>query len=65
MGVVLVTANTEKMTAEINLLKNATYIVKDGQLHQVPMPPNGYGKQVINWQGGKPCHGSLEQTFKF
>ncbi|MGG1292842.1 DUF3954 domain-containing protein [Bacillus smithii] len=54
----------EKMTAEIDLMKNATYIVKDGQLKLVPTPPDGYGKQVIYWQGGKPCHGSLEQTFK-
>jgi hypothetical protein len=35
------------MTAEIDLMKNATYIVKDGQLKMVPTPPDGYGKQVI------------------
>ncbi|CAM4018137.1 DUF3954 domain-containing protein [Mesobacillus zeae] len=55
----------EKMTAEIDLMKNATYIVRDGQLKQVPSPPEGYGKQIINWQGGKPCHGTLEQSLKF
>ena len=54
----------EKMTAEIDLMKNATYIVKDGQLKLVPTPPDGYGKQVINWQRGKPFQGCLEQTFK-
>ncbi|RID85072.1 DUF3954 domain-containing protein [Mesobacillus zeae] len=53
------------MTAEIDLMKNATYIVRDGQLKQVPSPPEGYGKQIINWQGGKPCHGTLEQSLKF
>lgn len=55
----------KKEIAEIDLKINATYIVKDGELKQVPMPPEGYGKQIINWQGGKPCHGMLEQTLKF
>ncbi|MES1046327.1 DUF3954 domain-containing protein [Bacillus sp. Gen3] len=53
------------MIAEIDLMKNATYIVKDGKIEIVPTPPTGYGKQIINWQGGKPCHGSLESAFKF
>ena len=54
-----------KDTAEVDLGKNATYIVKDGKLTEVPSPPVGYGRQVINWQGGKPCNGSLEESFKF
>lgn len=53
------------MTAEIDLKKNATYIVKDGVLKEVPKPEDGYGAQIINWQAGKPCHGKLERTFKF
>lgn len=55
----------EKMKAEINLMENATYIVKDGKLQKVPLPQKGYGKQIISWQDGKPCHGILEESFKF
>lgn len=54
-----------KKNAEIDLMINATYIVKDGKLQLVPMPPEGYGTQIINWQGGKPCTGRLEQVLKF
>jgi hypothetical protein len=53
------------MTAEIDLMKNATYIIKDGKIQEVPQPAAGYGKQVISWQGGKPCHGKLETDIKF
>ncbi|MGG3800442.1 DUF3954 domain-containing protein [Metabacillus fastidiosus] len=59
------TVNIDKMTAEIDLMKNATYIVKDGKLETVPIPPTGYGKQIINWQAGKPCNGELSSSFKF
>lgn len=54
-----------KYIAEIDLMKNATYIVLDGQLKEVPQPDMGYGKQIISWQAGKPCHGKLEVDFKF
>lgn len=57
--------NLEKMTAEINLAENATYIVKDGRIEVVPVPPTGYGKQTINWQGGKPCNGELVSSIRF
>jgi hypothetical protein len=60
-----VNVNIEKMTAEIDLMKNATYIIKDGKIQEVPQPAAGYGKQVISWQGGKPCHGKLETDIKF
>lgn len=58
---------TEKnvMSAEIDLMKNATYVVKDGKIEIVPIPPSGYGQQIINWQGGKPSHGKLIEDFKF
>ncbi|MDW0112222.1 DUF3954 domain-containing protein [Sporosarcina saromensis] len=52
-------------TAVIDLRKNGTYIVKDGKLLLIPCPPAGYGKQVINWQGGKPCNGTIEESVKF
>lgn len=52
-------------TAIVDLRKNGTYIVKDGRLIEIPIPQAGYGKQVINWQGGKPCTGTSEQILKF
>lgn len=56
--------NIEKMTAEIDLMKNAVYIVKDGHLVLVDTPPKGYGKQVISWQSGKPSYFELNYTNK-
>ena len=53
------------MVVEVDLMKNATYVVSDGKLAIVPSPSAGYGKQVINWQGGKPCNGSIEESIKF
>jgi hypothetical protein len=54
----------EKMTAEIDLMTNATYIVKDGQLILVDTPPKGYGKQVISWQSDRPTHYELNYSNK-
>lgn len=54
-----------KMVTEVDLLTNATYIVKDGKIVEVPSPSTGFGRQVISWQKGKPCHGSVEDTLKF
>lgn len=55
----------ENMVVEVDLMRNATYIVRDGKLTEVPSPAAGFGKQVINWQGGKPCNGSIEESIKF
>ncbi|TCJ05057.1 DUF3954 domain-containing protein [Cytobacillus praedii] len=54
--------NTNK--AEINLMLNATYIVKDGVMTVVEAPPKGFGKQTITWQDGKPSHYELNYTNK-
>ena len=35
-----------KTTAEIDLLKNAVYVVKDGKLQETTKPESGYGKQI-------------------
>ncbi|WLR57770.1 DUF3954 domain-containing protein [Mesobacillus subterraneus] len=52
------------MTVEIDLMQNATYIVKDGHLTVVDTPPKGFGKQVISWQNGKPSHYELNYSNK-
>jgi hypothetical protein len=59
-----VNRDLSKLVAEVDLEKNATYIVKDGQLILVTSPPNGYGKQVIAWQSGKVSHYELNSTHK-
>jgi hypothetical protein len=59
-----VKTNIEKMTTEIDLIKNAVYIVKDGHLVLVDTPPKRYGKQVISWQSGKPSHYELNYSNK-
>lgn len=56
--------NIENMTAEIDLKKNATYIVADGKLVMADSPPLGYGKQTICWQNGKPTHHDLSYSKK-
>ncbi|MFJ5625427.1 DUF3954 domain-containing protein [Peribacillus loiseleuriae] len=50
---------------EIDLNKNATYIVKDGKMHEIESPETGFGKQIINWQGNKPCNAKLETDIRF
>lgn len=54
----------DKITAQIDLMKNATYIVKDGVLTIVDTPPKGFGKQIISWQAGKPSHYELNYSNK-
>ena len=44
------------MTANINLMENGVYIVSNGKLTKLDIPPVGYGKQEINWQNGKVTH---------
>lgn len=46
-------ANLEK---QIDLTKDAVYIVRGGKLIQIDNPPLGFGKQEISWQDGKPTH---------
>jgi hypothetical protein len=53
-----------KNLAEINLKENAVYAVRDGKLNRVPAPPDGFGKQIIEWEHGKPLKGKWESTFK-
>ena len=53
--------NIEKMTAEIDLMKNNTcYVVKNGQLIEHDLP--AYGETVIVTLGGKVDR--LETTVK-
>lgn len=52
-------------TAQVDLDKNGTYIVKDGKMFEIDSPQSGHRKQVISWQGFKPCNAKLEVDIKF
>jgi hypothetical protein len=56
--------DTEKMIAEISLLENAVYRVIDGRIEKVDEPGNGFGKQTITWQNGKPVVCEISYTVK-
>lgn len=42
--------------AQIELQKNALYVVKDGKIKLIEAPPTGFGKQTVCWQNGSPTH---------
>lgn len=48
--------------AEVDLNENAVYQVKDGELKKIDKPGDGFGKQVITWQNGKPTHYEVSYT---
>ncbi|WP_416149469.1 DUF3954 domain-containing protein [Salipaludibacillus sp. HK11] len=54
--------NKQKNTVEISLTENKTYIVKQGEIEAVDSLPDGYGKQIITWQGGKPVHTEISYS---
>jgi len=54
--------DTERMTAEIDLMKNATYYVCNGELIKVDDLPKGYGTQSIIWKEGKPKYFEIKYT---
>lgn len=54
----------KNMKAEIDLMENAVYRVKDGILEKIDVPGNGFGKQTIIWQDGKPTHYEVSYTKK-
>lgn len=56
--------NIERMKAEIDLMENAVYAIKDGMIHKVRSPESGFGRQIICWQGNKPCNAKLEEDIK-
>lgn len=52
------------MREEISLKENAVYRVLDGKLEQVDKPGDGFGKQIITWQDGKPLVCEISYTKK-
>lgn len=50
--------------AQISLNENAVYRVIDGKLEKVDVPGEGFGKQIIHWQDGKPLRYEISYTKK-
>lgn len=46
----------------VDLGINAVYRVKDGEIEKVDVPGDGFGKQTITWQDGKPVHYEVSYT---
>lgn len=63
-GIFVEEATATKKTEEIDLKENAVYAVRDGNLQRLPSPPDGFGKQIIEWEHGKPLKGKWEGSFK-
>lgn len=51
--VAVITENVAKMKAEISLVENMIYVVKDGQIHPIEPPTTGHGEQSFVYKGGK------------
>lgn len=43
-----------RKTKEISLKRNAVYVVKDEELHELESPLTGFGMHKIIWQDDKP-----------
>lgn len=43
----------EKMTAEVDLMENSLYVVKDGQITKIEAPQTGFGEYTAVWKDGK------------
>jgi len=41
------------MTAEVNLMENSMYVVKDGQITKIEAPQTGFGEYTAVWKDGK------------
>lgn len=48
--------------AKVKLDENAVYRVIDGRIEKVDKPGNGFGKQTITWQDGKPIVCEISYT---
>ncbi|EJR11166.1 DUF3954 domain-containing protein [Bacillus cereus] len=49
----IIKENVAEMKAEISLIENMIYVVKDGQIHQIEPPTTGHGEQSFVYKSGK------------
>ncbi|MEB8701631.1 DUF3954 domain-containing protein [Bacillus cereus] len=45
--------NIVAMTAEISLVENMIYVVKEGKIHPIEPPTTGHGEQSFIYKAGK------------
>ncbi|PEP15495.1 DUF3954 domain-containing protein [Bacillus wiedmannii] len=48
-----ISENIVEMKAEISLLENMIYVVKDGKIHPIEPPTSGHGEQSFVYKSGK------------
>ena len=53
VSVAIIKENVTEMKAEISLVENMIYVVKDGQVHQIEPPATGHGEQSFSYKSGK------------
>ncbi|MBO1578656.1 DUF3954 domain-containing protein [Bacillus sp. XF8] len=49
----IIKENIAEMKAEISLVENMIYVVKDGQIHPIEPPTSGHGEQSFIYKSGK------------
>ncbi|WP_242308568.1 DUF3954 domain-containing protein [Bacillus cereus group sp. BfR-BA-01524] len=49
----IIKENIVGMKAEISLVENMIYVVKDGKIHPIEPPTTGHGEQSFVYKAGK------------
>ena len=52
----------KRKIAHISLTENAVFMIRDGELIKIDRPGDGFGKQIVTWQNGKPTHYEVSYT---
>ncbi|MGZ7151205.1 DUF3954 domain-containing protein [Bacillus sp. BC08] len=49
----IIKENVTEMKAEISLVENMIYVVKDGKIYPIEPPKTGHGEQTFIYKSGK------------
>ena len=58
----IIKENVTEMKAEISLVENMIYVVKDGQIHSIEPPSTGHGEQSFVYKNGKVARMNERKT---
>lgn len=53
VSVAIIKENVAGMKAEVSLVENMIYVVKDGEIHPIEPPTTGHGEQSFVYKSGK------------
>lgn len=53
IALAVISENIAEMKAEISLVENMIYVVKDGQVYSIEPPTTGHGEQSFVYKNGK------------